>query len=85
MEDSIVPIRNGERIMTSPVEEIIVHCPNCGFLYRDWMRPSINLSMDSFDDDYIDQATSSTCPECNFKVYHQSLIVNQAGVWEIEE
>jgi hypothetical protein len=47
------------------------------------MRGSINLELDDFDEEYIDQATSSTCPECNFEVYHQSLIVREDGVWEM--
>ncbi len=69
--------------MTSRVEDIIVLCPSCGIEYPDWTRSSINLMIDDFDEDYIDQATSSTCPECNFKVYHQSLIVREDGIWEM--
>ena len=37
--------------MTSPPREITVTCPDCGHIYEDWYRPSINLSLDSFVDD----------------------------------
>ena len=40
-----------EGLMTSPVVEIEVTCPDCGHSYQDWYRPSINLSLDSFVDD----------------------------------
>jgi hypothetical protein len=49
--------------MSSPPELILVWCP-CGALYRDSWRPSINLSLDDFDDDYIERVSSSTCPNC---------------------
>jgi hypothetical protein len=49
--------------MSSPCEWIIVWCP-CGALYRDCWRASMNLSMDNFDDDYIQQMSSTTCPNC---------------------
>ena len=39
--------------MTSPVEKIVVQCPECGKCYEDWWRPSINLQLDDFDDDYL--------------------------------
>lgn len=68
--------------MTSPPKDIKVICPGCGLKYDDWMRGSINLGLDDFDAAYVDQATSSTCPNCNFKVYHSSLIVRPDGVWE---
>jgi hypothetical protein len=69
--------------MTSPLKDIKVLCPSRGIEYDDWMRGSINLELDDFDEEYIDQATSSTYPECNLKVYHQSLIVREDGVWEM--
>ncbi len=69
--------------MTSPPKDIKVLCPRCDIEHDDWMRGSINLELDDFDEEYVDQATSSTCPECKFKVYHQSLIVRKDGVWEM--
>ncbi|MXZ71121.1 MAG: hypothetical protein F4Z04_06405 [Acidobacteria bacterium] len=53
--------------MTSPVTEISVSCPDCGHDYVDWCRPSINLTLDDFDDDYLEQATTTTCPKCGAK------------------
>jgi len=69
--------------MTSPPREITVICPECRTEYRDWIRPSINLSLDEFDDDYLDQATSATCPKCKHKVSLEVLIVREDGVWEM--
>ena len=53
--------------MTSPPTEISVTCPDCGHGYRDWYRPSINLTLDDFDDDYLEQASTTTCPKCGVK------------------
>lgn len=53
--------------MTSPVEEILVRCPGCGRLYRDWYRPSINPDLDpemAADGDYVEAASTATCPFC---------------------
>ena len=49
--------------MSTPPEFIIVWC-HCGAVYKDWWRPSMNLSLDNFDDDYIERASSITCPNC---------------------
>jgi hypothetical protein len=49
--------------MSSPCELIIVWCP-CGALYRDSWRPSMNLSLDDFSDDYIERMSSTNCPNC---------------------
>lgn len=54
--------------MTSPCESIIVHCPQCGLTYEDWWRPSVNLALDAFDADYLDEATSATCLRCRTKI-----------------
>ncbi len=53
--------------MTMPVEEITVTCPDCGHVYKDWYRGSINLALDDFDADYLEQASTTTCPECGVK------------------
>jgi DNA-directed RNA polymerase subunit RPC12/RpoP len=68
--------------MTSPVEEIEVQCPKCGQVYSDWYRPSINLTLDDFDDEYLEAASTSACPECGHKVRHNVLTVREDGVWE---
>jgi hypothetical protein len=61
--------------MTSPPREVEVCCPNCSSVYRDWYRPSLNLDLDDFDDDYIDAASSAVCPSCGHKIYFDSLVV----------
>jgi NAD-dependent SIR2 family protein deacetylase len=69
--------------MTSPVEGNTVRCPKCGHVYEDWHRASLNLELDDFDDEYIDQATSSTCPRCKHKINHDALVVRPDGIWEM--
>ena len=48
--------------MTSPPRPIRVGCPGCGHEYDDWYRPSLNLDLDDFDEDYVREATTGTCP-----------------------
>ena len=71
--------------MTSPSERIEVKCPQCGELYEDWYRGSINLALEHFDDQYIEEATTATCPSCGHKVALDVLIVRENGVWEISD
>lgn len=47
-----------EGSMTSPPREIEVTCPDCGHLCQDWYRPSINVSLDSLDDEQLEEATT---------------------------
>jgi len=68
--------------MTSPPEEIEVDCPKCGQVYSDWYRPSINLTLDDLDYEYLQAAKSSKFPECGRKVRHNMLTVREDGVWE---
>ena len=69
--------------MTSPCNPISVKCPSCGATYDDWYRPSINLALDDFDDEYLDEVTSSTCPHCQCKVRHSVLTIREDGFWSI--
>ena len=66
--------------MTSPPEKITVYCSSCGKDYEDWYRASINLELDDFDDEYLEEATSSKCKHCGHVVKHDSLIVGEDGV-----
>ena len=53
--------------VTSPVEEILVRCPRCRHLYRDWWRASINPQLDlalGADLDYLDATRTAICPAC---------------------
>lgn len=68
--------------MTSPPKQIRVKCPHCGTVFKDWWRPSINLQLDDFDPDYLHEATTATCPECETVVKLDVLVVREDGVWE---
>ena len=67
--------------MTSPIENITVRCPGCGREYQDWYRASVNLTLDDFDDEYLDECSSAVCPFCRFKVYFDTLVVDEQGVF----
>ena len=63
--------------MTSPPEEIEVVCPDCGQKYVDWYCPSLNLSLDNFDDDYLEEASTKTCPRYGVKYDLGTLFAGQ--------
>lgn len=65
--------------MSSPVEEIEVLCPACGETYSDWYRASFNLELDDVDEDYLEEASTATCPKCRHKVEIGTLIVSWDG------
>ena len=67
--------------MTSPPEPIMVTCPGCGTLYPDWYRPSINLMIEHFDEEYLKEASSATCPSCGHRVELDVLVVGEDGTW----
>ncbi|HUP27620.1 MAG TPA: hypothetical protein VM409_04225 [Chloroflexia bacterium] len=67
--------------MTSPVEDVIVECPQCGHTYKDWVRRSVNLTLDNFDDEYLDQCSSATCPACGHKVYFSTMVVKDGNFY----
>jgi hypothetical protein len=67
--------------MTSPPQEITVKCPKCGKVYEDWYRASVNLMLDDFDDDYLDECSSATCPDCGYKIEFDILIVDKEGTF----
>ena len=68
--------------MTSPIEEITVECPKCGRSYEDWYRASVNLDLDPFDDKYLGNCSTATCPHCQHKV-DLSLLVVEGGVFTL--
>ncbi len=68
--------------VTSPPENITIKCPECRHIYEDWYRPSINLTLEDFDDDYLEEASTATCPVCKHKVRLGVLVVRNDGVWE---
>ncbi len=69
--------------ITSPSEIIVVECPNCSERYTDCYRPSINLMIEDFDDSYLDEAASATCPACGQVAELDVLIVGSDGTWRI--
>jgi len=63
--------------MTSPIEEIEVRCPQCSTIFTDTIRGSINLSLgEEWTDEEIDEATSVTCPNCEYKQYGDAIVVS---------
>jgi len=66
--------------MASPIEKITVICPGCGLPYQDWWRQSVNFRLDDFDDDYLEQCSSATCPDCGLKV-HVGTLTAKGGVF----
>src|SRR5262249_61550859 len=69
--------------MTMPPEEISVECPECGLLYDSVYRPSMNLMLDNFDDEYIERMSTATCPSCGCKARLGVLVVNPPATFEL--
>jgi len=61
--------------VSSPPESVTVKCPQCGQTYEDWWRPSVNLNLETFDDEYLDACSSAVCPKCGHKVKFDVLTV----------
>jgi hypothetical protein len=70
--------------MTSPLQKVIVKCPNCGTIYMDWWHQSVNQDPEGFDEEYLDQCKSALCPLCKTKVYFEMLVVKN-GVFYMPE
>jgi len=71
--------------MTTPIEQINVECSGCGHRYEDYHRRSMNLALDDFDDDYLEQMSTTTCPECGVKRSIGSLVVGEVdNTWIFE-
>jgi predicted nucleic-acid-binding Zn-ribbon protein len=64
--------------MTSPPKHVTIICPNCGTQYKDWFR-SVNLDLDDFDEQYVDECSSAVCPKCKHKVYFETLVVKNGA------
>lgn len=69
--------------MTLPPAPIEVTCPDCGHRYVDWYRPSINLSLDESDDDYLEEASTTTCPKCGSKYDLGTLFAGRGDGWAV--
>lgn len=68
--------------MTSLPEPIKVRCPNCQHFYADWASASPDLPVEDFDEDDLEQASFSTCPECGYRMRHDQMIVAADGTCE---
>jgi len=66
--------------MTSPVERITIVCPECGCTFDDWWRASVNLLLDDFDEEYLDECRSAACPSCGFSVCFDVLVVDREWI-----
>ena len=71
--------------MTSPCQLIQIECPGCGKNYETGYRASINLEIESFSDEYLEEISTGTCPNCGHKVDLDVLVVRDDGVWEFSE
>jgi predicted RNA-binding Zn-ribbon protein involved in translation (DUF1610 family) len=64
--------------MSSPCEQVRLSCPPCGEAYETWIRRSMNLTLDpSFDDAYLEEMSTGTCPRCGHKVRIADCIVTE--------
>ena len=66
--------------MTSPPTKIEVECPRCASVYNDWYRASINFDLDDFDEEYLREAATATCPHCRHVIDLEMLVVEH-GIW----
>ena len=65
-----------------PPEKITIVCPRCSENYPTWHRFSVNLDLDDFDEEYVREMTTATCPACGEVVALSSLVVD-GDVWTI--
>jgi hypothetical protein len=69
--------------MTMPPEQIEVECSKCQTRFKTWHRPSINLRLERFSDEYIRKMSTAVCPRCNCKIALNTLIVAEDGTWHL--
>lgn len=68
--------------MTMPPELVRICCPKCGYKYEAVQRGSINRMLDNFDDAYIEEMTTSKCPNCKVKIRY-GLVVEEDGLFKL--
>ncbi len=71
--------------MTMPIEQMTVECPECKHTYETNYRGSMNLRLDNFNPEYIDEMSTGTCPVCGHKVALGCLVVREDGAWEFQD
>ena len=54
-----------------------MRCSKCGKIYDGWERGVFvgkhPFTREEFDEEYVDQAASETCPSCDTKVYYDDM------------
>ena len=70
--------------MTSPPKNVTVECPKCGSSYETIHRASMNLALDDFDEEYVREMSTGTCPSCGHVVELGALVVEPDGVWRFQ-
>jgi hypothetical protein len=70
--------------MTSPPKQIEIECPNCHHRFKTWYRASMNLSLDPFTDDDVEENETKTCPWCKAKILLDTLVVEKDGTWRLD-
>lgn len=68
--------------MTTPIETIVVTCPKCGKEHSTSYRASMNLMLDNFDDEYIEEMSTTHCPYCGLYIQLGGLVVRDDSHWE---
>lgn len=68
--------------MTSPPEIVHVRCVSCGTEFEDWIRLSINTSLDPelADPEYLEEAGSVTCPKCDHREPFTDVLLVEFGL-----
>ncbi len=67
-------------VMSSPIVECDVECPECGCVYRDWDRASVDTEM-AADAEYMRRVMTATCPRCGTVVRVDDLTRDGFGAW----
>lgn len=72
--------------MTMPPRKVRVTCPECGAVYEDWYRPSINLALEPWrTDEEVEKMATVCCPRCGLKLWLASVVVERDRTWRMFE
>ena len=63
--------------MTTPMYEVQVECPRCGFEYTGWRRDSVNLLLSPMTEAETQDQLSTICPSCGHRDFGVGLIVDR--------
>lgn len=68
--------------MTSPPTKITIQCSRCHQTFETWHRASINLDLDPYTEEELQEATRETCPSCRLVIPLETLVVD-GDTWTI--